>query len=108
MSESTEVLYEKDGHVATLTLNRPERRNGLTQTVLGLVERYALEAEEDDEVRVVILKGAGEHFSVGMDRSSRERRAERSRFPEAAWRNWTVGHLLQMAKPSIASIEASR
>lgn len=107
MTEAGEVLYEKDGPVATITLNRPERRNGLTQSVLRAVERFALEAEEDDDVRVVIVTGAGEHFSVGMDRSSSDDRSPRTRFPEAAWRNWTVGHLLQMAKPSIAAIDGT-
>ncbi len=107
MSDYTDVLYEKHGHVASITLNRPERRNGLTQQLLGYVERYALEADEDDEVRVVLLKAAGEHFSVGMDWSSRDPRVSRSRFPEAAWRNWTMGHLLQMAKPSIAVIHGT-
>ncbi len=107
MSDYSDVLYEKYGHVASITLNRPERRNGLTQQLLGYVERYALEADEDDEVRVVLLKAAGEHFSVGMDWSSRDPRVSRSRFPEAAWRNWTMGHLLQMAKPSIAVIHGT-
>jgi 2-(1,2-epoxy-1,2-dihydrophenyl)acetyl-CoA isomerase len=107
MTETSDVLYEKQGPIATITLNRPDRRNGLTQSVLGAVERFALEAEEDDDVRVVIVTGTGEHFSVGMDRSSQEGRNPRSRFPEAAWRNWTVGHLLQMAKPSIAAIDGT-
>ena len=75
--------------------------------MLDGVERFALLAEEDDDVRVVILAGAGEHFSVGMDRSSSDERNPRSRFPEAAWRNWTVGHLFQMAKPSIAAIDGT-
>ena len=107
MAQFSEVLYEKEGPIATITLNRPERRNGLTQAVLDAVERFALQAEEDDDVRVVILAGAGEHFSVGMDRTSRDERNPRSRFPEAAWRNWTVGHLFQMAKPSIAAIDGT-
>ena len=107
MSDYTDVLYEKDGHIATITLNRPERRNGLTQQLLGYVERYALEAEEDDDVRVVVLQAAGEHFSVGMDWGSSDPRPSRARFPEAAWRNWTVGHLLQMAKPSIAAVHGT-
>ena len=107
MSEYTDVLYAKDGHIATLTLNRPERRNAFTQQLLGYVERYALEAEEDDDVRVIVLKAAGEHFSVGMDWGTSDPRVSRSRFPEPAWRNWTVGHLLQVAKPTIAAIHGT-
>ena len=107
MSDFTDVLYAREGHVATLTLNRPERRNGLTRQVLAAIERFALEAEEDDEVRVVVLKATGDHFSVGMDWSSSDPPSRRTRFPEPAWRNWTVGHLLQMAKPSIAAIHGT-
>jgi 2-(1,2-epoxy-1,2-dihydrophenyl)acetyl-CoA isomerase len=107
LSESTDVLYAKQGHVATLTLDRPERRNGLTRPMLAAIEQHALTAEEDDEVRVVVLKAAGEHFSVGMDWSGSDPPSPRSRFPEPAWRNWTVGHLLQMAKPSIAAIHGT-
>lgn len=107
MSDYSDLLYQKDGHVATITLNRPQRRNGLTQQLLGYVERYALKAEEDDDVRVVLVKAAGEHFSVGMDWGSDDPRSNRSRFPEPAWRNWTVGHLLQMAKPSIAAVHGT-
>lgn len=110
-SEYREVLYEKDGPVATIALNRPEERNALTRSMIDAVTQFALEAEEDDDVRVVILRAEGEYFSVGMDRAGRReddapgiRRNRRSRFPEAAWRNWTLGYLLQMAKPTIAAV----
>ena len=105
MSDYTDVLYAKDGHIATITLNRPERRNGLTRRVLDEVARLSLEAEEDDDVRVVILTGTGDDFCMGLDRSSREPPNPRTLFPEAAWRNWTVGQLLQMAKPAIAALD---
>lgn len=106
-----DLLYEKQGHVATITLNRPEKRNALTRTMIDAVAQFALEAEEDDEVRVVILAAAGDYFSVGMDRvgpgdgdTPGIQRNRRTRFPEAAWRNWTLGHLFQMAKPTIAAV----
>lgn len=106
-----DVLYEKQNHIATITLNRPENRNALTQTMISAIAQFAGEAEEDDDVRVVVLAANGEHFSVGLDRSyaSEEesgdiKRITRTRFPEAAWKNWTLGHLFQMAKPSIAAV----
>lgn len=62
-----EVLYEVDGHVATLTLNRPDQRNavdpGLTACLGAALDR--LEADED--VWVGILTGAGPHFCAGAD-----------------------------------------
>jgi enoyl-CoA hydratase/carnithine racemase len=79
--------------------------------MIDAIAQFALEAEEDDEVRVVVLAAAGDYFSVGMDRGRPSggdapgiHRNRRTRFPEAAWRNWTLGHLFQMAKPSIAAV----
>ena len=61
------VLYEVDGAVATITLNRPRKLNALSDAVVdGLVESVA-RAEADDEVRVVVLRGAGGNFSAGFD-----------------------------------------
>lgn len=57
------VLVEKAGGITTLTLNRPERRNALTQSML---EQLCAELETAD-TRVVILRGAGSAFSSGFD-----------------------------------------
>jgi enoyl-CoA hydratase/carnithine racemase len=107
LTKYTDVLYEKNGAIASIIMNRPERRNGLTQQTLAHVERFALEAEEDDDVRVVVLKSTGDNFSVGIDWGSTDDVVSRSRFPEPAWRNWSLGHLLQLAKPTIASIQGA-
>jgi len=111
LTDYTDLLYEKQGHVATITLNRPEKRNGLTTAMIDAVAQFALEAEEDDDVRVVVLSAAGDYFSVGLDRKKGAggepegiHRNRRTRFPEAAWRNWTLGHLFQIAKPTVAAI----
>ena len=63
-----ELLYEVADGVATLTINRPDRRNALTWAVIsGLRERTA-EAKVDPAVRVVVLRGAGERaFCAGAD-----------------------------------------
>src|SRR5258705_14000101 len=61
------VEFEPRGHIAILTLNRPEARNAispeLSQAMAGLLD--AIEA--DDELRAVVLTGAGEVFSAGAD-----------------------------------------
>jgi dehydration protein DpgD len=66
------VRYEKDGHVATVTLNRPEVLNAMD---LAMHEELAAvwdEVEADDEVWVVVLTGAGDRaFSVGQDLKER-------------------------------------
>lgn len=69
------IRYETDETgVATLTLNRPEKRNALDgQTVAEL--REALAAERGDELRVVVIRGAGPDFCAGADLAELERMA---------------------------------
>jgi enoyl-CoA hydratase len=64
---SPQVLVEKDGHVLTVTLNRPARRNAFTMTCLSLLADAWRQAEEDPDIRVVVLTGAGGTFCAGMD-----------------------------------------
>jgi enoyl-CoA hydratase len=64
---STSVLLETDGAVATLTLNRPERLNTITREVAQAVRAALEEAQRDDTVRVIRLKGAGRAFCAGYD-----------------------------------------
>lgn len=61
------VLLEKDGPVARLVLNRPERHNALRFTDLDALVELLHQAEDDDDVRVVILKGRGPSFCSGHD-----------------------------------------
>jgi 1,4-dihydroxy-2-naphthoyl-CoA synthase len=54
------ILYEKDGYVANITLNRPEKRNPLDRAVTIPELNDALSvAEWDDDVKVIVFKGAG-------------------------------------------------
>jgi enoyl-CoA hydratase len=67
MSEETPFLIEKDGHVAWLTFNRPEKRNTMTLGVFeGLIKHFA-EFDEDPDVRVVVMKAEGKSFNAGLD-----------------------------------------
>jgi enoyl-CoA hydratase/carnithine racemase len=62
-----EVLYALDGHVAVITLNRPERMNTISGAMLGQLTKHLLAADADPEVRVVILTGTGRAFCAGLD-----------------------------------------
>jgi enoyl-CoA hydratase len=61
------VVYGVDGHVATITMNRPEVANAQDTALIDGIDRFLDVADADDEVRVVILAGAGKHFSAGHD-----------------------------------------
>ena len=62
-----EVLYQVEGHVATITLNRPDRLNAITRTMLDSLGASLLQANQDSQVRAVVLTGAGKAFCVGLD-----------------------------------------
>jgi enoyl-CoA hydratase/carnithine racemase len=64
---NNEVLYAVDGHVATITLNRPERLNAITRTMLDTLGQRLLQANQDPQVRAIVLTGAGKAFCVGLD-----------------------------------------
>lgn len=62
-----EVHYEVDHQVATITLNRPDRLNAITATMLQGLARAFETAEADREVRACVLTGAGRGFCAGLD-----------------------------------------
>ena len=67
MSDENPFLIEKDGHVAWLTFNRPEKRNTMTLEVFeGLIEHFTA-FEEDPDVRVIVMKAEGKSFNAGLD-----------------------------------------
>jgi enoyl-CoA hydratase/carnithine racemase len=61
------VLYEVDGHVATITLNRPDRMNAISVPMLQQLATHLEQADLDETVRVILLTGAGRAFCAGLD-----------------------------------------
>jgi enoyl-CoA hydratase/carnithine racemase len=62
-----EILYERDGAIARITLNRPEYGNAQNSAMTYALDDAFYRAAADDEVRVAVLSGAGKHFSAGHD-----------------------------------------
>ena len=60
------LLLETTGHLATITLNRPEKRNAISTQMIAELQS-ALDEVEKTQIRVVILTGAGKAFCAGMD-----------------------------------------
>ena len=67
MSETPDVLLEIDGNIATITLNRPERRNAVNARLTKALHEAMQECENDSSVSATILTGAGSSFCAGMD-----------------------------------------
>jgi len=62
-----QILYEAGDGVAAITLNRPEAANAQTMGLLDDLDAAWQRAADDDEVRVIVLKANGKHFSAGHD-----------------------------------------
>ena len=63
------VILEKEGKIARLILNRPEKLNAINDAMMRDIEGALKEVEQDENIWVVIIKGAGSSFSVGQDLS---------------------------------------
>ena len=61
------VLVEKDEHVLTVTLNRPEKKNAVNCEMMCHLYDAWVQLDEDDDLRVAILTGTGDTFCAGMD-----------------------------------------
>jgi enoyl-CoA hydratase len=63
----SQLLFEKIDQIGRITLNRPRYRNAQSTVLLQELDQAFDQAADDDEVKVIILAGAGEHFSAGHD-----------------------------------------
>ncbi len=61
------ILYEKDGPIARVTLNRPEALNAINRTMFTEIGQALDDAEKDQNIRVVVLAGSGRAFCAGVD-----------------------------------------
>ena len=77
------ILYDVADRLATITLNRPEVRNALNWPLLDELSDALKRAEKDQEVRVIILKGAGTCFSAGHDLSATMGKPDRQQDPRS-------------------------
>lgn len=105
-AETPQILLTIDNHIATITLNRPEKLNALTLPMLDELEAMAGQMEQEPAVRVIILTGAGERaFCVGADIM-----AWSALEPLEMWRRWVRhGHrvfdrIARLPQPVIAAL----
>lgn len=75
------LIYETDDRIAKITLNRPKYRNAQSRLLLEELDHAFAVAETDDDVRVVVLAGAGDHFSSGHDLGTPDEKQDAQRRP---------------------------
>jgi len=110
------VGYERDDRVALITLKRPEAGNAQNPALLHELDEAWTAAADDEDVRVIVLKADGPHFSAGHDLDSAQRPMEsggeeRGIAPAYAWENSVYfGYTRRwrdIPKPSIAAVHGA-
>jgi enoyl-CoA hydratase len=113
-----DVLYEVRGPIATITMNRPEVANAQNTALIDGIDAGLDAADANDEVRVVILRGNGKHFSSGHDlkallEGSDDPWVQMRDTPEGKFRHEQVMYygrckrLHDFRKPTIAAVHGS-
>ncbi|AXB41998.1 enoyl-CoA hydratase-related protein [Amycolatopsis albispora] len=109
-SAYTDITYEVSDRIATITLNRPAARNGYTIRMADELGAAFDEADRDEQVRVVVLTGAGGDFSVGADLSQGGFDFDAEKGPDPEWQE-PAGRcskrVFEMNKPVIAAIRGA-
>jgi enoyl-CoA hydratase/carnithine racemase len=102
------IRYEVEGGLATIALDRPDKRNAMNATMFAELGDAAAGAAEDDAVRVVLVRGEGTSFCAGIDLAALADQfgkppAELREFIALAQRPFAV--LASMPKPTIAAVQ---
>lgn len=82
MPDYRSILYDVEDQIARVTLNRPQYRNAQSRVLLNEMDDAFARAAEDRDVRVIILRGEGQHFSAGHDLGTPEQVADREEHPD--------------------------
>jgi len=111
----SDILYEKSDQIATITLNRPEKLNAWTRRMGDDVREAMMDADRDDDVRVIVVTGSGRAYCAGADmellaKISRGEdsatRAEEPRVSSDVGANYRgrFSYMLALRKPVIGAI----
>ena len=108
MSDSPHALVELVDHTLVVTMNRPEKRNALSGDMLAIMSEAWDRVNEDPDVRVAILTGAGGAFCAGADLSAMTSSHPSESFESGAFDPSVIKSLLKgfrLTKPLIAAVE---
>ncbi len=96
------LLVELNGHIVTLTFNKPEKKNPLSQELVNELLWALDDAESSDDVRVIVLTGAGNAFSAGADLKGMN--AERGKLEKKGEFDDLLLRFDSMKKPIVARV----
>ena len=102
------VLYEKQGHVVTITYNRPERKNAINGAMREGLNAAWLRFRDDEDAWVAIMTGAGDAFCGGAD--LKDGKGATGTFAGTYWEKPTVNSFesgLELFKPVIAAVNGA-
>ncbi|CAN5669040.1 enoyl-CoA hydratase-related protein [soil metagenome] len=103
----SEILTGKENSIFTITLNRPEKRNALNDALINALKTALREADKDNELRAIVIKGAGKDFCSGADLSALQKIAE-SDVLENLWDAENLSELFSLIRkikiPVIAAV----
>ena len=105
---SDTILLFRDGAIATVILNRPEKLNALTKPMWQRLGEVFEDLSADDAIRCVVIRGAGEHFMAGGD-VKKLRKMVKKKPPEGfvGWNEDTFKKLKSASPEPLAQLEAA-
>jgi enoyl-CoA hydratase/carnithine racemase len=118
MPDYKEILYQKERGGVLITLNRPEAMNAISRSLLKELHQALDDAEQDPEIRAIVLTGSGRAFSAGMDQGASTGRRRDIQWPYGVptgmsaadlMNYWSVDdvkllHIFELNKPVIGAI----
>ena len=109
-SNAPELIVRTENNVRVLMLNRPERRNALSRALKAALAAAVLDAEADNEIRVIVISGAGDVFCAGADLKEMHSEHEAGRRPTApndSTERSVYETVYEAKKPVIAALNGS-
>ena len=106
--QATTLTLERHGAVAVVTLNRPDKANAMEEAMWHELREAMRHADETDAIRVMVVRGAGRHFTAGIDLAMLEGLAGRIRDEDGARSREKLRRLILDLQDTLTAIERCR
>jgi enoyl-CoA hydratase/carnithine racemase len=105
MADEAPVLKEKIDNIGIIILNREKEKNTFTPEFAALLNQYLLEMDDDDEIRVIVIKANGKHFSTGIALDQFPGKTHKEYLELIEQLDMHTKTIFRMKKPVIASVK---